>query len=57
MNNIVSVIIPTYNQASYIAETLECVIRQTYNDWECIIIDDGSTDNTFNIVKKYLNEK
>lgn len=57
MNKMVSIIIPTYNQENYIAETLECVIKQTYKDWECIIVDDGSTDNTCNIVKKYLNEK
>ena len=46
MNKMVSIIIPTYNQENYIAETLECVIKQTYKDWECIIVDDGSTDQT-----------
>ena len=42
----VSVIIPCYNQAFIIEETLESVYLQTFSDWECIIIDDGSIDNS-----------
>lgn len=50
----ISVIIPTYNRAHLIAETLDSVIAQTYKDWECIIIDDYSTDDTDKIIEGYL---
>jgi len=43
---LVSIIIPTYNRAHLLGETLDSVIAQTYNKWECIIVDDGSTDYT-----------
>ena len=41
-----SIIVPCYNQAQYLPEALISVIEQTFNDWECIIVNDGSTDNT-----------
>lgn len=47
-----SIIIPCYNKASYIEQTVESVIAQNCQDWECIIIDDGSTDNSVEIIKK-----
>ncbi|WP_278020442.1 glycosyltransferase family 2 protein [Flavobacterium ginsengisoli] len=50
----VSVIIPTYNRAHIISETLDSILNQTYQNWECIIVDDGSNDNTENIINKYL---
>lgn len=62
----VSIIIPCYNQELYIADALESVLKQTYADWECIIIDDGSTDNSAQIAIdyshkdkrfKYINQK
>jgi glycosyltransferase involved in cell wall biosynthesis len=46
MKPLVSIIVPCYNQAAYLSEAIESVRRQTYADWECIIINDGSTDNT-----------
>lgn len=46
---LVSIIIPCYNQGKYLNEALESVYNQTESDWECIIIDDGSTDNTKDI--------
>lgn len=47
MNNpLVSIIIPTYNYASFIAETIQCLIDQEYDNWEAIVVDDGSTDQT-----------
>jgi glycosyltransferase involved in cell wall biosynthesis len=49
-----SIIIPTYNRAWCIERAIESVLRQDFQDWEMIIIDDGSTDNTRNVIKKYL---
>lgn len=53
-NELISIIIPTYNRGNYISETLDSIISQTYSDWECIIVDDGSTDNTEEIVSHYV---
>lgn len=50
----VSVIVPSYNYGHLISETLDSVLSQTYQDWECIIVDDGSTDNTRQVVEKYV---
>lgn len=52
----VSIIIPAYNASKYIAETMDSVLQQTYKDWELIIIDDGSKDNTKEIVLKYKEQ-
>lgn len=49
----VSIITPCYNGAQYIAETIESVQAQTYRDWEMIIIDDGSSDDSERIVKAF----
>jgi glycosyltransferase involved in cell wall biosynthesis len=51
----VSVIIPTYNSASYIIEAVESVLNQTYKDFEVIVVDDGSTDNTHTLLEPYLD--
>jgi glycosyltransferase involved in cell wall biosynthesis len=51
-----SIIIPTYNRAHLICETLDSILNQTYKEWECIIVDDGSTDNTNEILSNYLND-
>jgi glycosyltransferase involved in cell wall biosynthesis len=53
---LVSIISPTYNHEKFIAECIESVLAQTYSNWEMIIIDDGSTDNTFSIAKKYAEK-
>lgn len=51
---LISVIIPCYNGEKFIGEAIESVINQTYKNWELIIVDDGSTDNSEEIVKQYL---
>ena len=57
MNDLVSVIMPSYNTAEYISESIASVQKQTYTDWELIIVDDCSTDNTDEIVKPFLSDK
>ena len=52
----ISIIIPTYNSAQYICEAIESVLNQTYKDFEIIVVDDGSTDNTKEVIKPYLNK-
>lgn len=54
-SELVSVIMPTYNSGKYIEETIETVKNQTYKNWELIIVDDCSKDNTEEIVNKYIN--
>lgn len=56
MNPLISVIVPCYNQAQYLDECLQSVLDQTYTDWECIIVNDGSQDNTEEIAKKWLEK-
>lgn len=56
MRDKVSIITPTYNCGLYIKETIESVISQTYVNWELLIVDDCSTDNTKAIVTKYLEQ-
>ncbi len=53
---LVSIIIPCYNQAQYIDECLQSVLDQTYQNWECVIVNDGSTDNTADISKKWIEK-
>src|SRR5690554_6700123 len=57
MNNLplVSIIIPTFNRAHLIGETLDSVLAQTYHNWECIVVDDGSTDNTDEVMAEYMD--
>ena len=52
----VSIIIPLYNRENLILETLESIKVQTYSNFECIIVDDGSTDNGIKLVKNFLND-
>ena len=50
---LVSIITPSYNSADFIAETIEAVINQTYSNWELLITDDCSTDDTCKIISDY----
>ena len=50
----VSIIMPSYNYALYIKKAIESVLSQTYKNWELIIIDDASTDNSLSIINEYL---
>lgn len=50
---LVSIIIPTYNRAHLIMETLDSIIAQTYTNWECIVVDDGSTDDSAQVITGY----
>ena len=51
---LVSIIIPTFNRANLIGETLDSILAQTYENWECIVVDDGSTDGTEELLKRYV---
>ncbi len=53
MEKLVSIIMPSYNSAEFIGETIESVINQTYSNWEIVIVDDCSVDNTEEVIKKY----
>lgn len=54
MANLVSIIMPSYNTGQFIRETIESVLKQTYSNWELIIVDDCSTDDTDDVVRQYL---
>ena len=56
MQKLVSIIVPCYNQAIYLTECLNSVLNQTYSNWECLIIDDGSPDNTFEIANLFIEK-
>ena len=52
----VSIIVPCYNQAQYLPEALQSVLDQTYENWECIIVNDGSPDNTEEVAKQWVEK-
>ena len=56
MNNLVSIITPSFNSEKYISSAIESVIDQTYQNWEMIIVDDNSTDSSCDIVDKYVKK-
>ena len=57
MNELVSIIMPSYNTAQFIGESINSVINQTYTNWELIIVDDCSTDNTDQILNSFHDSR
>lgn len=57
IDGLVSIIMPSWNTGRFIAETIESVLAQTYTNWELIIVDDCSTDNTDEVVKMYQDDR
>ena len=57
VQGLVSIIMPSWNTGVYIAESIESVLKQTYEQWELIIVDDCSTDNTDEIVARYSDKR
>jgi glycosyltransferase involved in cell wall biosynthesis len=55
--DLISVVLPAYNAAEYIAQAIESVIRQSWTDWELIIVNDGSRDNTNDIIVSFLKDE
>ena len=54
--NLVSIIMPTYNSENYISESIKSVINQSYENWELLITDDFSTDNTIKIIHDFQKQ-
>ncbi|MBX3165250.1 MAG: glycosyltransferase [Bacteroidetes bacterium] len=54
MQPLVSIITPSYNKQKFIIETIDSVVAQTYQNWELMIIDDNSTDNTAQTIKQWF---
>ncbi|MCA5004114.1 glycosyltransferase family 2 protein [Sphingobacterium bovistauri] len=54
-NPLISVIVPCYNQGQYLDDCLQSVMDQTYTNWECIIVNDGSPDDTESVAKKWVS--
>ena len=52
----ISVIIPVYNGDRYIGEAVDSILSQTYSDYEIIVVDDGSIDNTRQVIEQYGNK-
>lgn len=53
---LVSIILPCYNYGRYLSDALDSLLAQSYSNWECVIVDDGSTDKTEEVVKTYAQK-
>lgn len=53
MKSKISIIVPCYNQGRYLSETLDSVLEQSFSEWDLIVVDDGSTDDSADIAKSY----
>lgn len=57
MNELVSVIMPSYNTVDYISDSIKSVLAQTYKNWELVIVDDCSTDNSVDVIKSFEDSR
>ena len=55
VNELVSIITPIYKCEKFVKDTIECVLNQTYDNWELLMVDDCSPDNSADIIKKYAS--
>ena len=53
MHELVSIVVPVYNKEDYLDKCIESVLQQTYSNFQLILVDDGSTDNSLSICRKY----
>lgn len=56
MGDLVSIIVPVYNVENFIEETLDCVLAQTYADWELLLVEDCSSDSTVALIQQYMEQ-
>jgi len=54
MGNLISIIVPVYNAENFIEETMDCVAAQTYTNWELLLVEDCSSDNTVTLIRQYM---
>ena len=54
MKPTLSIVVPCYKQAEFLSQTLDSILKQTFQDWECIVVNDGSPDNTSEVAGKYV---
>ena len=52
-----SIIIPSFNRARYLSAAINSILNQEFNDWECIVVDDGSTDNTQEVISSFTDSR
>lgn len=57
MNELISIIVPVYNAEKFIVETMDCVLAQTCPHWELLLVEDGSSDSTVELIERYVSEK
>lgn len=57
MNELISIIVPVYNAEKFIRETMDCVMAQTYQQWELLLVEDRSSDASAEVIRRYIEEK